>query len=122
MSADLLLARCRALGIDLAPGPDGALLWEADIDPPAELLADLKLCKAELLRLLTRAGAALAEVLALIDQLESFRPGSALPEVLRDVVTGYHHAGDPLLYLAAGTVRRILANLAPTDLGPTEQS
>jgi hypothetical protein len=47
-----LLARCRALGIDLMAGPGGALLWEADADPPADLLADLAAHKAELLDLL----------------------------------------------------------------------
>jgi hypothetical protein len=48
-----LLARCRALGITLAAGPGGALSWEADTDPPAELLADLSRHKAGLLALLT---------------------------------------------------------------------
>jgi sugar phosphate isomerase/epimerase len=47
-----LLARCRALGIDLAAGPGGTLLWEADDEPPADLLADLAARKTELLALL----------------------------------------------------------------------
>jgi hypothetical protein len=47
-----LLERCRSLGIDLAVGPAGALLWEADDDPPADLLAVLAEHKAELLALL----------------------------------------------------------------------
>jgi hypothetical protein len=44
-----LLNRCRALGIDLVAGPGGALLWEADADPPAELLRDLAEHKPEVL-------------------------------------------------------------------------
>ncbi|HEV3258703.1 MAG TPA: hypothetical protein VG013_17660 [Gemmataceae bacterium] len=52
MSADDLLARCRALGIDLSAGPGGALAWESDGDPPADALADLAGHKAELLALL----------------------------------------------------------------------
>jgi hypothetical protein len=53
------LARCRALGIDLAAGKGGALLWEwqADADPPAGLLADLARHKARLLALLPPAPA-----------------------------------------------------------------
>jgi hypothetical protein len=47
-----LLARCRALGIALAPGPDGTLAWEAGADPPADLLADLARHKADVLALL----------------------------------------------------------------------
>lgn len=47
-----LLDRCRAVGIDLAAGPGGALLWEADADPPADLLADLAAQKAGLLAVL----------------------------------------------------------------------
>jgi hypothetical protein len=50
-----LLARCRALGLDLSAGPDSGLNWEADTDPPAELLADLAGSKAELLALLRAA-------------------------------------------------------------------
>jgi hypothetical protein len=48
-----LLARCRTLGIALAAASDGALTWEADTDPPAELLAELREHKAELLALLS---------------------------------------------------------------------
>jgi len=48
-----LLDRCRALGIDLATGPRGALLWEADDDPPASLLQELAEHKTELLSMLT---------------------------------------------------------------------
>jgi hypothetical protein len=44
-----LLARCRALGIVLAAGPGGALVWEADDDPPADLLEDLANNKAGVL-------------------------------------------------------------------------
>jgi hypothetical protein len=36
-----LLARCRALGVELGAVGD-ALLWECPGDPPGELLADLK--------------------------------------------------------------------------------
>jgi hypothetical protein len=47
-----LLARCRDLGIDLAAGPDDSLAWEADADPPAELLQALRENKLALLALL----------------------------------------------------------------------
>jgi hypothetical protein len=47
-----LLASCRALGIDLAAGPDGTLSWEADSDPPGHLLAGLRQHKSQLLLLL----------------------------------------------------------------------
>ncbi len=46
-----LLARCRALGIELGVGPGGSLLWEAHADPPAGLLADLAANKAAVLAL-----------------------------------------------------------------------
>jgi hypothetical protein len=52
MTSAELLARCRALGIDLAVGPGGALLWEADNDPPVDLLADLASNKAAVLAVL----------------------------------------------------------------------
>jgi len=52
-----LFARCRALGIDLVTGPDDGLTWEADADPPADLLADLAASKADLLALLRTAEA-----------------------------------------------------------------
>jgi hypothetical protein len=52
LTAAELLSRCRALGIDLAAGPDGHLCWEADAEPPAELLAALAERKGELLGLL----------------------------------------------------------------------
>jgi hypothetical protein len=44
-----LLARCGALGVTLLAGPGGALAWEADADPPADLLRDLAGHKAEIL-------------------------------------------------------------------------
>ncbi len=48
-----LLARCRGLGIELGIGAGGAsLLWEADADPPADLLADLAANKADVLALI----------------------------------------------------------------------
>jgi hypothetical protein len=50
-----LLARCRALGIALAAGPDGSLDWEADADPPPGLLQALAEHKGELLALLAMA-------------------------------------------------------------------
>jgi hypothetical protein len=49
MSVDNLLARCRVLGIGLAAGPGGTLVWEADESPPADLLADLANSKATVL-------------------------------------------------------------------------
>jgi hypothetical protein len=52
MTAADLLARCRALGIELGAGSGGAsLLWEADADPPADLLEELAANKADLLAL-----------------------------------------------------------------------
>lgn len=51
-----LLARCRALGIDLTVGPDGTLAWEADDDPPPELMAALSRHKAEVLSLIRADG------------------------------------------------------------------
>ncbi|HKI35423.1 MAG TPA: hypothetical protein VKA46_26425 [Gemmataceae bacterium] len=51
-----LLARCRALGIELGAGSGGAsLLWEADAEPPADLLADLAANKADVLALIRGA-------------------------------------------------------------------
>jgi hypothetical protein len=52
-----LVARCRAMSIDLTAEPDGGLTWEAVADPPSELLADLSACKAEVLALLRVAEA-----------------------------------------------------------------
>jgi hypothetical protein len=47
-----LLARCRALGVELGTGAGGdSLLWEAHADPPADLLADLAANKAAVLAL-----------------------------------------------------------------------
>jgi hypothetical protein len=47
-----LLARCRALGIELGVASGGrTLLWEADTDPPADLLAGLAANKASVLAL-----------------------------------------------------------------------
>jgi hypothetical protein len=61
-----LLDRCRKLGIVLAAGPDGTLAWEADVDPPAGLLAELVAAKVELLALLAwdqvKAAALIAEL------------------------------------------------------------
>jgi hypothetical protein len=57
MTAAALLDRCRTLGIHLAAGPDGALSWESDTDPPTLLLADLAQHKADLLALLGSAAA-----------------------------------------------------------------
>jgi hypothetical protein len=48
-----LLARCRALGIELGVGSGGtSLLWEADTDPPADLLMGLAANKADVLPLI----------------------------------------------------------------------
>jgi hypothetical protein len=52
-----MVARCRILGIDLTAGPDGGLTWEAETDPPADLLAELAASKTELLALLRAAEA-----------------------------------------------------------------
>ena len=47
-----LLARCRAAGVQLGVVSGGAsLLWEANTDPPAGLLADLAANKAAVLEL-----------------------------------------------------------------------
>jgi hypothetical protein len=54
MKAADLLDRCKSLGIDLAAGPAGALVWESDADPPAGLLEALVQHKAGLLSLLDR--------------------------------------------------------------------
>jgi hypothetical protein len=59
-AAPELLARCRALGIDLTLGPDGTLVWEADADPPAEVLATLAEHKAEVLTFLAAQAGALS--------------------------------------------------------------
>jgi hypothetical protein len=48
-----LLARCRAMGIELGVGAGGtSLVWEADAEPPADLLADLAANKAAVLPLI----------------------------------------------------------------------
>ena len=49
-----LLSRRRAHGVALAAGDDGALLREADDDPPADVLADLAGNKAAVLDLHAR--------------------------------------------------------------------
>jgi hypothetical protein len=64
MTAAELHSRCRALGIALAAGPKGALAWEADAEPPADLLADLARHKAELLGLLALLPADAADLAA----------------------------------------------------------
>jgi hypothetical protein len=56
-----LLARCRALGIDIAAGPGGALVIEASTDPPADLLKALKDHKSAVLGLLITAARPLDE-------------------------------------------------------------
>jgi hypothetical protein len=67
-----LLARCRELGIVLAAGPDG-LVWEADFDPPDELLADLAAAKVALLPLLLPAWDHRAEADGLVAQAQARR-------------------------------------------------
>ena len=48
-----LLARCRALGVELGVNSGGtSLLWEAAADPPADLLAELAANKADVLALI----------------------------------------------------------------------
>ena len=54
MTAVDLLIRCRVLGIDVAANADGTLLWEADTDPPAELLENLAVSKAAVVALLRK--------------------------------------------------------------------
>jgi hypothetical protein len=54
MTVAALLEQCRTLGIFLSVGPSESLDWEADDDPPAELLAALAAHKAELLVLVAR--------------------------------------------------------------------
>jgi hypothetical protein len=44
-----LMDRCRGLGIDLDAGPDGTLVWQADDDPPADLLEDVAHIKSAVL-------------------------------------------------------------------------
>ncbi len=46
MTAAEWLDRCRAHHVDLARGEDGTLKWEADDDPPADLLPALAENKA----------------------------------------------------------------------------
>jgi hypothetical protein len=49
MTVGDLFFGCRAMGIYLTSGPDGTLCWEADTDPPADLLAGLAAHKADVL-------------------------------------------------------------------------
>lgn len=58
LTVPVLLARCQALGIDLSIGPSGTLDWQADADPPAELLANLAEHKAEVFQVLRDRDAA----------------------------------------------------------------
>jgi hypothetical protein len=53
MTAADLLSHCRALGVALSAGPAGRLTWEADADPPADLLAALAENKPAVLALLS---------------------------------------------------------------------
>jgi hypothetical protein len=81
MSVAELLARCRALGVELGIDPGGAaLVWEADAEPPTDLLADLARHKADLLDLLARPQQS-APALAW-DQTEADRLLAQLREVL----------------------------------------
>jgi len=50
----LLLARCREMGAEFIPTPDGKLKVRAPTPLPEELQAELKRCKAEVLTLLTQ--------------------------------------------------------------------
>lgn len=52
MTGRTLLARCRSLGMTLGVGTEGSLVWEADGDPPDDILSELRECKAEVLALL----------------------------------------------------------------------
>jgi hypothetical protein len=62
-----LLDRCQALGVKLHVAPDGgALTWEADTDPPADLLADLAANKDAVLALIDPGPASDAAIDALI--------------------------------------------------------
>jgi hypothetical protein len=73
MTATAILARCRAHGIDLSVDRDGALIWEADADPPAELLEELAKNKAELLAILADP---LAAFCGTIEDEQGFPAGS----------------------------------------------
>jgi hypothetical protein len=50
-----LLGWCKVFGVALAAGADGSLNWEADEDPPDELLAALATATPEVLALLENA-------------------------------------------------------------------
>ena len=53
MTTAEVLSRCRVLGIQLSARGE-AIVWEADSDPPADLLAALKDNKSAVRRLLSR--------------------------------------------------------------------
>jgi hypothetical protein len=52
MTPTELLSWCRSLGVDLARGARGTLIWEADDEPPPELLAELAKSKASVLEMM----------------------------------------------------------------------
>jgi len=119
VSAADLLTHCHTLGIDLAAGEGGALLWDSDADPPAELLAALAEHKAELLILLqppwdrARADAELAAIGARLDRALKYEAGTEarknVLEAYRRVTAGYHGRRDPLLWEALQAVEGLLA-------------
>ena len=101
MSAGELLTHCRSRGIALSAGPGGTLCWEADADPPAELLAGLAKHKEELLAILgppavptvpaarwdqDEAEALLADVRGAISHAEAEQRAGRMPEVRLSVV------------------------------------
>src|SRR5262249_44457931 len=53
-NAQTLIARCRKLGAEFFPTPDGRLKVRAQAPIPGPLLEELKNCRAEVLSLLTR--------------------------------------------------------------------
>src|SRR5687768_11838720 len=75
LTAPVLLARCQALGIGLSAGPSGVLEWEANADPPAELLAALAEHKAEVWQTLRDSAASRLD--APTDRLAAADPGQA---------------------------------------------
>ena len=99
-AASRLRERLAEAGVALALDGDGNLEWQAAAEPPADLLAEARRLKPDLLELLrseaANANAAgllpLAEIIALVEAISAADPIEA-PDVLRSAAARMRRAG-----------------------------